>query len=153
MASASATEMYTICVFQDVAWATRAVQALNQHGFTAGVLSFVAKDSPEAAALIEQASGVRPERVDIPVIGSCLAVGTLVSTLQGEDGGLLAKGLAATFQRAGFQAHDGCIFETLTARGGMLVGVRSEPRAADALAVLHAYGGGNAAIGAWHGRV
>jgi len=31
--------------------------------------------------------------------------------------------------------------------------VHSEPRAADALAVMFAYGGGNAAIGAWVGRV
>jgi hypothetical protein len=49
--------------------------------------------------------------------------------------------------------HDGQIFETLVERGGVLVAVLSEPRAADALARLHAYGGGNAAIGAWVGRV
>ena len=34
-----------------------------------------------------------------------------------------ASGVAATMRRAGFQAHDGFIFETLTARGGVLVGV------------------------------
>ena len=45
------------------------------------------------------------------------------------------------------------IFEALTAKGGVLVAIRSEPRAADALAILHSYGGGNAAIGAWTGRV
>jgi hypothetical protein len=61
--------------------------------------------------------------------------------------------LAATFGRAGFQAHDGHIFETLAGRGGVLVAIRSEARAADALAKLHAYGGGNAAIGAYAGRV
>jgi hypothetical protein len=66
----------------------------------------------------------------------------------------LAKaGLGSTIARAGFQRHDGHIFETLTGRGGVLVAVRSEPRAADALAILHAYGGGNAAIGAYTGRV
>ena len=53
----------------------------------------------------------------------------------------------------GFQAHDGYIYEALTGRGGVLVAVHNEPRAADALAKLHAYGGGNAAIGAWTGRV
>jgi hypothetical protein len=62
-------------------------------------------------------------------------------------------GLSGTLRRVGFQAHDGRIFETLTARGGVLVSVHSEPRAADALAVMHSYGGGNAAIGAWTGRV
>jgi hypothetical protein len=35
----------------------------------------------------------------------------------------------------------------------VLVAIHSEPRAADALAVLHSYGAGNAAIGAWTGRV
>ena len=40
-------------------------------------------------------------------------------------------------RRVGFQAHDGRIFEVLTARGGVLVAIHSEPRAADALAILH----------------
>jgi hypothetical protein len=62
-------------------------------------------------------------------------------------------GLAGTMRRVGFQPHDARIFEVLTGRGGVLVAVRSEPRAADALAILHSYGGGNAAIGAWSGRV
>ena len=56
-------------------------------------------------------------------------------------------------RRVGFQSHDGRIFEALAARGGVLVAIHSEPRAADALALLHSYGGGNAAIGAWTGRV
>ena len=47
-------------------------------------------------------------------------------------GPLGRAGIAATHRwRAGFQAHDGYIFETLTARGGVLVGVHK--RAADAL--------------------
>ena len=72
--------------------------------------------------------------------------------LQDEDD-LSREGIAASMSRVGFQAHDGFIFETLTKRGGVLVAIRSEDRAADALALLHAYGGGNAAIGAWTGRV
>ena len=59
----------------------------------------------------------------------------------------------AEMRRVGFQAHDGRIFEALAGRGGILVAIRSDPRAADALALLHSYGGGNAAIGAWTGRV
>jgi hypothetical protein len=35
----------------------------------------------------------------------------------------------------------------------VLVAIASDARAADALAVLHSFGGGNAAIGAWAGRV
>ena len=77
----------------------------------------------------------------------------LVDTLQGSKADLGRTGVAGAIRRVGFQAHDGFIFETLTARGGVLVAIRTEPRAADALAVLHAYGGGNAAIGAWTGRV
>jgi hypothetical protein len=82
-----------------------------------------------------------------------LAKGPLVSALQGPSRDLIKLGLAGTMRRVGFQTHDGRIFETLTARGGVLVAIHSEPRAADALAVLHSYGGGNAAIGAWTGRV
>ena len=97
--------------------------------------------------------GVAQAAVDVAGLGTAVAHGALVETLQGDDNGLGASGVAATMRRAGFQAHDGFIFETLTARGGVLVGVVGEPRAADALALLHAYGGGNAAIGAWGGRV
>jgi hypothetical protein len=82
-----------------------------------------------------------------------VARGPLVAALQGPDNGLETAGLGRTIGRAGFQAHDGYIYETLTGRGGVLVAIRSEPRAADALAKLHAYGGGNAAIGAWTGKV
>ena len=56
-------------------------------------------------------------------------------------------------RRVGFQPHDGRIYEALVARGGVLVAIHSEPRAADSLAVLHSDGAGNAAIGAWTGRV
>jgi hypothetical protein len=62
-------------------------------------------------------------------------------------------GLSGAMRRVGYQAHDGRIFEALAARGGVLVAIRSAPRAADALAILPSYGGGNAAIGAWTGRV
>ena len=82
-----------------------------------------------------------------------LARGPLVDALQGPDRDLAKLGLAGTMRRIGFQSHDGRIFEALTGRGGILVSIRSEPRAADALALLHSYGGGNAAIGAWTGRV
>ena len=79
--------------------------------------------------------------------------GPLVAALQGDTRDLKALGIARTMRRVGFQAHDGRIFEALVGRGGVLVAIRTEPRAADALAILHSYGGGNAAIGAWTGRV
>jgi hypothetical protein len=144
---------FTIGVFQVVEWARRGVDALLSDGFVAESLTILAKDSPGVSDLIQSALGVSPERVELKSLGQVLARGPLVSALQGDDDGLAGEGLGATIGRAGFQRHDGYIFETLTGRGGVLVGVRNEPRAADALAKLHAYGGGNAAIGAWTGRV
>jgi hypothetical protein len=94
-----------------------------------------------------------PGAIDIRDLGAVVARGPLVAALQGSDEGLSKTGIAGTMRRVGFQAHDGRIFDVLTGRGGVMVAIHSEPRAADALAVLHSYGGGNAAIGAWTGRV
>jgi len=153
MAYAEDRPCFTVGVFQDADWARRGLQALARHGFSSDSLSIIAKESPEVAALAQQTFGVAPETSDVRGVGAVVAHGPLVKTLQGDNGGLSTTGIAATMRRAGFQAHDGFIFETLTTRGGILVAIESEPRAADALAVLHAYGGGNAAIGAWRGRV
>jgi len=144
---------FTIGIFQDVEWARRGIDALLSDGFVAESLTILAKDSPGVSDLIQSALGVPPERVELKSLGQVLASGPLLGALQGDDDGLAGEGLGATIGRAGFQRHDGYIFETLTGRGGVLVGIRNEPRAADALAKLHAYGGGNAAIGAWTGRV
>jgi hypothetical protein len=146
-------DRFTIGVFQDVEWARKGIDALLKDGFPPDSLTIVAKDTPDAAALIESALGRAPEHVEMKTLGTVLARGPLVDALQGSDEGLKTSGLGGTMTRAGFQAHDGYIYETLTGRGGVLVGVLTEPRSADALAKLHAYGGGNAAIGAWTGRV
>lgn len=144
---------FIVGVFQDVSWARRGIEALLADGFAAASLTVLALPSPSAAELVESALGEPAETVQLKTLGDVLARGPLVRALQGADTGLKSSGLGATMRRAGFQAHDGLIFETLVGRGGVLVAVRSEPRAADALARLHAYGGGNAAIGAWTGRV
>jgi len=146
-------DRFIIGVFQDAAWAQRGVEALLRDGFAADEITILAKESPEVAVLIESTFGAPADRVALKTLGPSVAHGRLVATLQGVDNGLESSGLGATIGRAGFQAHDGYIYEALTGRGGILVAVRSEPRAADALARLHAYGGGNAAIGAWTGRV
>lgn len=145
--------LFTIGVFQDVAWAEKGLQALKVQGFTPEIISIIAKDSPETAALIERTLGAAAPTLDIRGIGAARARGPLVEALQGTGGELTKLGVAATARRVGFQSHDGRIFETLTSRGGVLVAVTSDARAADALAVLHSYGGGNASIGAWTGRV
>jgi len=146
---------FTVGVFQDAAWAARGLDALAGEGFPPPALSIVAKQAPEVTELVERTFGAGTGQavVDVRGLGAAVAHGPLVEALQGDDNGLGATGVAATMRRAGFQAHDGFIFETLTARGGVLVAVAGEPRAADALALMHAYGGGNAAIGAWRGRV
>jgi len=153
VAGAIDQDRFIIGVFQDAAWARRGVEALLRDGFIADSLTILAKDSPESAALIESTLGAPADRVELKSLGTIVARGRLVAALQGTDNGLESSGLGATIGRAGFQAHDGYIYETLTGRGGVLVAIRSEPRAADALAKLHAYGGGNAAIGAWTGKV
>jgi hypothetical protein len=149
------TGRFTVGVFQDVAWATKGLDALKQAGFPPESLSLVAKESPDVAALIQRTLGTGGERLDVAPIGAVLARGPLVDALQGSarDLSKAGMGIARTMRRVGFQSHDGVIFETLVGRGGVLVAIRTEPRAADALAILHSYGGGNAAIGAWTGRV
>jgi len=144
---------FTVGVFQDVAWARKGIDALKAAGLVSESLSIIAKDSPEVGALIDGTIGGPVERLTLGAVGTVIAKGPLVSALQGSAGDLPKLGVAGTMRRVGFQAHDGRIFEALVARGGVLVAIHSEPRAADALAVLHSYGAGNAAIGAWTGRV
>jgi hypothetical protein len=152
MATEVDTGRFTVGVFQDLQWAARGVEALKKQGLANESLSILGKASPELAAFIERELGAA-QSLDILNLGGSVARGPIVAVLQGGDQGLVKLGLAGTMRRVGFQAHDGRIFDTLTARGGVLVAIHSEPRAADALAVLHSYGGGNAAIGAWTGRV
>jgi hypothetical protein len=147
------TGRFTVGVFQDVAWATKGLQALADAGFPRESLSILSKATPEAAFLIEKFLGTQADRFDIGGVGAIVASGPILDALQGPGRDLAKLGLAGTMRRVGFQSHDGRIFEALTGRGGILVSIRSEPRAADALALFHSYGGGNAAIGAWTGRV
>jgi hypothetical protein len=144
---------FTVGVFQDPTWAQNGLAALIRAGLLRESLSVLAVASPEATALIEQQLAGSPATMRIAGLGDVVAKGPIVGALQGESGDLERLGLSGTMRRVGFQPHDARIFEALTAKGGVLVAIHSEPRAADALAVLHAYGGGNAAIGAWTGRL
>ena len=147
------TGLFTIGVFQDAAWATKGLDALRHAGFPAEALTVLSKENPDAAALVERTFGSAGERLDVAGVGPVVGRGRLVDALQGPARDLPKLGFAATMRRVGFQPHDGRIFETLVGRGGVLVAIKSDPRAADALAIMHSYGGGNAAIGAWSGRV
>lgn len=153
MSYAVAAPRFTVAVFQDVDWARRGVQALVATGFAADTLTLLARESTASVELIDGLLGPGTQAIQIKALGAVVAKGALLPVLQGSDGGLTQLGLAAVIGRAGFQRHDGYIFQALVQRGGILVAILSEPRAADALAKLHAFGGGNAAIGAWTGRV
>lgn len=144
---------FTVAVFQDLAWAQRGLNALHQAGFPAASLTILAKASPETAGLVETSLGAPGETFELAGIGAVVGRGPLIEALQGDQRDLPKLGLSGTMRRVGFQPHDGRIFDALTTRGGILVAIESEPRAADALALFHSYGGGNAAIGAWTGRV
>jgi hypothetical protein len=144
---------FTVGVFQDVSWASKGIAALIQAGLPPASLTIVAKETSDSAALVEKSLGAPGSRLDIAGIGPVILHGPMAEALQGRARDLAKVGLASTMRRVGFQAHDGRIFETLVSRGGIMVAIHSEPRAADALAVLFSYGGGNAAIGAWTGRV
>jgi hypothetical protein len=145
--------LYTIGVFQDLSWAERGIDALKKQGFAIGEMTLLAKATPEVSAFIERTLGSAPDQLELPVLGPTLARGSLLATLNGAARDLGQIGIAAAMRRAGFQPHDGLIYETLAGKGGMLIAIEHAPRAADALAVLQSYGGGNAAIGAWTGRV
>ena len=147
------TGRFTVGVFQDVAWAEKGLKALSQAGFVPESLTVLAKESADVSTLVARTFAATAIRLELPAIGAVLTRGPLVEALQGAGRDLSKLGLSGTMRRVGFQAHDARIFEALAARGGVLVAIRSEPRAADALAILHSYGGGNAAIGAWTGRV
>ena len=148
-----ATGRFTIGVFQDAVWAAKGLSALKDAGFTPDMFSILAKESADAASLIEKTFGAKGDRLEVAGTGAVLTRGPLVDVLRGSASGLGKAGIAGTIRRVGFQPHDGRIFEVLVGRGGVLVAIRTEPRAADALAILFSYGGGNAAIGAWTGRV
>ena len=61
---------FTVGVFQDVAWAQKGLDALAQAGFPREALTILAKDSPDAAALIERALGAAGERIEVAGVGA-----------------------------------------------------------------------------------
>ena len=147
------TATFTVGVFQDVTWAAKGLDALQRIGLPPQALSILGKETPELGALIQKTLGAAGERLEVAAVGAILARGPIVEALQSPARDLAKLGIAGTMRRVGFQAHDARIYEVLAARGGVIVAIHSEPRAADALAILLSYGGGNAAIGAWTGRV
>ena len=59
------TGLFTVGVFQDVAWASKGLQALRAAGFVADSQTILAKATPEAAALIEKFLGAPADRFEV----------------------------------------------------------------------------------------
>ena len=139
--------LLTVGVFADLATARTAVNALlTTHRFAASTMSAVANDDPALEAWMAEVFG--GSRTASAGTAALRVAGPLVPGT-----GFPGDGVDGLMRASGFQSHDGRIFARLVERGGVLVAVTSDARAADALSVMHAYGGGNAAIGAWQGRL
>ena len=109
------TGRFTVGVFQDVAWAREGLDALKQAGLAAESLTILAKESPEVAALIERALGAPASGSSCRRSARCWRAVRCVDGAAGPARDLAKLGLAGTMRRVGFQAHDGRIFEALTA--------------------------------------
>ena len=121
------TGRFTVGVFQDVAWAQKGLEALKQAGLLAESMTILAKESPDVSALIERTLGAPQASSSFPAPApSSLAAR---SSCAPKPADLAKLGLAGTMRRVGFQAHDGRIFEALTARGGVLVAGPAASRA------------------------
>src|SRR5262249_56268329 len=118
---------FMVRVFQDIAWATKGLGALTRAGFGPDMLTILAKDTPEAAALIEKTVGAAGERMDIAGIGTIVARGPLVEALQGSARDLAKLGLAGTMRRVGFQAHAAPMFDAPAGPRPLLLPTRTPP--------------------------
>jgi len=141
--------MFVVGVFKDIAWADRGLAALVADGFDPAALSVLARASPEVEALVRTHLRSSADARELPRLGQVTTAGPLMPALSGADGRLERAGLSAVCGRAGFLPHDGHIYEALVERGGVLVAVEHGARAAEALARLHAFGAGNAALGTY----
>src|ERR1700687_4886746 len=107
------TGLFTVGVFQDIAWAEKGLKALLQAGFVPESLTILVKDGPGVGTIFTRTFGAAADRLELPAIGAALAGGPLVGALKGASRDLAKLGLSGTMRRVGFQAHDARIFEAL----------------------------------------
>src|SRR5262245_65407842 len=93
--------VFTVGVFQDVAWAAKGLDALKRAGFANESLTVMAKEGADASALIERTLGSGGERLDAAAIGPLVGRGPLVAVLEGSGGDLTTLGMAGTVGRRG----------------------------------------------------
>ena len=70
--------MFTIGVFQDVAWADRGLAALVADGFDPASISVLARATSGAEAPIQQHLGATVERLELPRLGAAVGCGPLL---------------------------------------------------------------------------
>ena len=130
----------------------KGLDALKQAGFPAESLTILAKDGPDARLVVAAHGSERPASAR-----HCRHRRRPGARTDGRGPQARARDLPKLVCRArcggsGFSRTTAASSTTLTGRGGVLVAIRERASAADALAMLHSYGGGNAAIGAWTGK-
>jgi hypothetical protein len=138
-ASVDTNTLLTVGVFVTRYRPTAVNALLTMHRFAAPTLSAIANDDPALEAWMADVFG--GSRTASAGAAALRVAGPLVP-----GAGFPGDGVDGLMRASGFQSHDGRIFARLVERGGVLVAVTSDARAADALSVMHAYGGGNAAI-------
>jgi len=140
MAKAEKT-LFIVGVFKDLAWAEKGIDALREQGFQQAVVSVMMKGRPRRRLVRPKGDRrrTRPSwncRNWVPWWAR--VPWSVFSRARARDLGKI--GISGAIRRAGFQAHDGLIYETLAERGACWVAIEDPARASDALAILLSYG-------------
>ena len=141
-------------LFDDYAQAQRAVEALEQAGFSSSEISLVSRYRSDGS-LADDASGAATGAtvgglagggvgllaalgvIAIPGIGPLVAAGVLATTLASAAAGTLAGGLIGALVDYGVSEDDAHVYSEAVRRGGSLVSVRADDaRAAKAEQIL-----------------
>ena len=122
---------FTVGVFQDLAWAERGVDALLKQGL-GRESSIDSRQGVTRPRGVHRAFEGRRRRWSVHDLGPVARTWAARRGAAGSRSGPRESRDRGTMRRVGFQAHDGRIFHVLTGRGGVMVAIHSEPRAADA---------------------
>ena len=95
------TGRYTVGVFKDVPSAERGIEALKRQGFPSESLSLLAKDTPDAGALLQKVFGRMPGKVDVRSVGTAVGMGSLLDALGTPDGELARDGAGKCLEAGG----------------------------------------------------
>src|SRR5512134_1496811 len=88
------TDRFTVGVFQDVASAEKAVEALERHGFPPQGLSVIAVSTPEVEGFVTRLFGSKGTSTEVRNLGSAIVHGPLLGVLNGNADELPKLGIA-----------------------------------------------------------